>query len=792
MRSLSTIVTVLYLTLITISTQAQDFANKELGLGQWRLHAQFNNGLQVAKAGNKIYCASKTGFYYLDTDDNTLHIVGTEDGLSSNQINLIRYSKDAKTLVVVHTNFNIDLIRDGKIYTISEIRTKASIGLKNINDVYINGKYAYLSCGFGVVKINLAKQEIADTYYLAPQGQSKPINGFALFNNYFYATTDKGIYKCLANSPAISDYRTWSLDSMNNNSFLYKKKYKQITACNNQLVVNNYSAAYAQDTIYVYNTSKQWVKTVNLNNLDVSDINYVNDEIVVTNFYTSFVLNPNNLNLLRYGIVQPNGEYYSQQVITDDADGYYMADSKKGIVHCNKFFGGIASYSPSSAYFASGFRMNFIDSTLYVSGGGYDKSGFPKYSLIGVQMYKNFDWKYIFTGNKDIIFNTYVGDITSCNIDAKNKNRSYFTSWGGGLIEAKDSAGTLMGKQWNHTNSALQSQPGNFGFVAINNTVFDKNNNLWMDNTYGAKALVVKTADNNWKAFNVGLQGRTRQLLVSRNGNKWLAIAREGGIAVFNDNNTPLDESDDVYRVLNTNELSGGLHTLEINSITEDANGDIWVGTLKGVTVFYNADNVLAKSGANFEPYKAQQIKVNVTGNVEYLLETESILSIVVDNANRKWIATENSGVYLVSENGTEQIKHFDINNSPLITNEIKSIAINSLNGEVFFGHDFGIQSYKAEATQGSTTCKDIYGYPNPVRADYSGEIAVKNVYNKSQIKITDFNGNLVTQLTSLGGQALWDGKNSNGEKVPSGIYIVLVANETTGKTCKTKIMIID
>jgi Two component regulator propeller len=778
--------------MLAFISKAQTFAGKELNLGEWRLHAPFKAAKQVAKVGNKIYCAANTGLYYLDTDDNTITVLGTEQGFASNQISLLKYSKDAQTLVIIHTNFNVDLLRNGKIYNISDIKTKSIIGLKTINDVFINGTDAYLACGFGIVKINLTKQEIADTYYLVPQGQSKPVNGVTIFNNYLYASTDKGLYRCVLNNPSIADYRAWQLDSMNNNKKLYTKPYKQLTVCNNQLVVNNYSTTYWQDTLLVRTTNGNWIKPATIVNYDVSDLTTINNELVVTFTGVTFVYDPITFNSRRFGIYTPPVSYTHLQTISDDNNGYYIADQTKGIIHCNSNFEQVTTYAPSSSFFDTGFRMNFIDSTLYVAGGGYDLSGFPNYRLYGVQSYKNFEWTYNFTGSKDIVPTAYFGCTTSSNVNPKNKAQTYFTSWSAGLLEINDSAGSKVGKLYNAKNTILQDQPLNPGFLAINNTMYDKNGNLWMDNAYASKPIVVKTQDNKWYSYGVGIQNRTKQLLIARNGYKWLAFPVGQGIAVYNDNGTLDDATDDEYRVLTNNEVNGALHTLNISCMTEDANGDIWIGTDKGITVFYNADNALKKNGTNYETFNAQQIKINVTGNVEYLLETEFINSIVVDAANRKWITTANSGVYLVNENGTEQLKHFTTENSPLIVNEIKCAAINPMNGEVFFGHDFGIQSYKAEATLASNNCNEVYAYPNPVRPEYAGAIAIKNVFAKSIVKITDMAGNFVVELNSLGGQALWDGKNSKGERVPTGIYIALVSNEATGKTCKTKIMLID
>lgn len=415
------LVIIILMVQIPLISCAQTFANNELSLGQWRLHAPFKSAIQVAKVGNKIYCAANTGLYYLDTDDNTLHVIGIEQGLASNQVNILKYSKDAQTLVIVHTNYNIDLLHNGKVYNISDIKTKSIIGFKTINDVYISGSYAYLACGFGIVKINLTKQEIADTYYLVPQGQSKPVNGVVVFNNYLYASTDKGLYRCQFNNPAIADYRSWKLDSMGNNAKWYNKKFNQMTVANNQLVVNNYSPAYWQDTLMVGNAQGQWSKPSTFANYDVSDLTTIDNEIVITYSGSTLVYDASTFAFLRYGVIStPTVSYTNFQTITDNDGGYYIADNTNGIVHCDKNFGNISTYSPVSSFFNSGFRMNFIDSTLYVAGGGYDLSGFSNSRLYGVQSYKNFEWKYNFTGRKDIM-PTFFGSTTSSNVNSKNK-----------------------------------------------------------------------------------------------------------------------------------------------------------------------------------------------------------------------------------------------------------------------------------------------------------------------------------------------------------------------------------
>jgi hypothetical protein len=173
-------------------------------------------------------------------------------------------------------------------------------------------------------------------------------------------------------------------------------------------------------------------------------------------------------------------------------------------------------------------------------------------------------------------------------------------------------------------------------------------------------------------------------------------------------------------------------------------------------------------------------------------LETENVLSIAVDDANRKWIGTSKSGVFLMSADGTKQIAHFDETNSPLFSNNVKSITINHTTGEVYFGTSKGIISYRGTAIEAGDEFGDVYAFPNPVKHEYEGPIAIKGLMNNSTLKITDISGSLVYETKSEGGQAIWYGKNFNGERVSTGVYMVFCTSEDGALKKVTKILVIN
>jgi hypothetical protein len=172
------------------------------------------------------------------------------------------------------------------------------------------------------------------------------------------------------------------------------------------------------------------------------------------------------------------------------------------------------------------------------------------------------------------------------------------------------------------------------------------------------------------------------------------------------------------------------------------------------------------------------------------LFQDEDVQSIAVDGANRKWVGTKN-GLWLLSPEGDKIIYRFTQDNSPLLGNDIKKLAINPNTGELFIASTNGICSFRSTATEGGNNQENVLVFPNPVPAGYNGTIAIRGLSNNALVKITELNGQLVYQTRALGGQAIWDGKRYTGSKAASGVYLVIVRDDTGKEKIATKIVIL-
>ena len=181
----------------------------------------------------------------------------------------------------------------------------------------------------------------------------------------------------------------------------------------------------------------------------------------------------------------------------------------------------------------------------------------------------------------------------------------------------------------------------------------------------------------------------------------------------------------------------------------------------------------------------------------DYLLEGVQVNDIACDASDRKWVATENSGVYLVSQAGDKILEHYTTSNSMLPSNAVYSVFCDPRSNIVYFGTDNGLLAYNSTSSPAAEDFSEVYAYPNPVRPDYTGWITIKGLMDNSLVKIADSAGNVVAQIKSDGGMAVWDGCNVSGERVRTGVYFVFVsANngsvDSSSKGAVTKILVVN
>ena len=742
----------------------------QIPIHQWTTHAPGSKVINVEKVNDKIYAATPYEVFYYNTSDNSINKLTKVNGLSDFGIEVMRHNPYNDMIIICYSNTNIDIIdKDGNITNISDIKNKNILGDKSINDIYFIDNEAYLSCSFGIVLINLNKKEIKETYIIGENGSYLNINDITLYNNKLYAATSNGIYYADYNNKNLVDFSQWAQDS----TLIHKNlNYSEIETFNNQLLANYSRNEYNTDTLFVYDGNKWDYHAHNTPSIKRS-IRAYDDQIVMAANYSIIALGTDNkIKQLYNKNIEPFDCIYDK-----NEDVYWIADKTNSIykliprVSCNPIiFNG--------PYSNSVFELKARGEALWVAPGGYSSTWAKNWMKDGVFYYRENKWRNLNRYTKEAL--DTISDISSIAIDPIEDTKVYVGSFHKGILEFENSK---LIDIYTKENSSLGESRGS-NYIYVTGMDFDSERNLWIANSGAENMLSVKTSTNDWFSFNIGSNDISK-LIVDQNNYKWI-LTRDGDFIVFNDNNTISNTYDDTYKIINTKQGQGGLPA-EANCMALDKNGTVWIGTNDGLAQFYSTSKIF-KQGVNYDASRILVPRNDGSGQADYLLSGESVLSICVDDANNLWVGTKN-GVFYISNNGLTEYHHFTQDNSPLLSNTINSIAINK-HGDVFFGTDKGIISLRGRATEGKKTNSDVIVYPNPVRQGYSGVVGIKNLVTNSLVKITAVDGSFVTHLYSEGGQAIWDCTTLNGDKVTPGIYLIFTTDEDGKETFATKILI--
>ena len=765
---------------------------QELGVGQWRDHFPYQNLLAVAQGGDQIYAASSTAMFRYGITTGEITNLNKTNALNDVGIQGLAWNEALATMVVYYLNGNIDLLKNNTSVNIGDIKRSSVIGDKGIYNVYMDGTIAYLACGFGIVVLDLANEEIRETWFIGPSGSKVQVNAITMTPDSIYAATASGLFVANRFSSNLASFTNWH-KRVDMGTALDDGPFSEVVRFGDRLLLSVVIPGTGGDTLLVLGQDNTWSRETSSFGQVIKDMTVTADgQYVVLSHITDIRVLDQQLNLqtLIYSI---NGKFTKPQQAIRDAEGLvWIADAEQGLIRAQNTEVG-SSIVPNGPKTASAWRMAADNGTLYVATGAVSGIWDSRFQKDGIHMRKNGQWSTMDRSNSTLLdlganeFGGSVNDPICVAIDPKDPAHAFVGSWDEGLIEIRDGAPVQI---YNPTNSALSEDVNPYqGALFVSGLDYDDAGNLWITNARCNDPVVVLTNTGEWLHFSPGnLLGNNLLLgdmVAAQNGYKWMVRPRGFGILVYNNGNTIADTGDDQYKLLNAQTGTGGLPTNDVYCLAEDLDGQMWVGTAQGVAIFYSPDAIF-----NGDDYDAQQILIEQDGNVQILLETESVISIAVDGANRKWIGTQGSGVYLISADGRDQIHHFTDVNSPLPSNTITNIAIDGSTGEVYMATESGIMSYRSDATTGENdnTCATVF--PNPVRETYTGPIAITGLVRTSEVKITDVSGNLVYRTTSTGGQAIWNGNDMNGNRASTGVYLVFVSDPSGSYNCNTKLLL--
>ena len=737
----------------------------------WQGYFSYNDIRDVSQSTTAIFAASENALFSKNTNTNQIKTTNTIDGLSGQTIVSLYYSPTSNKTLVGYENGLMTVINeaDGSMLNVVDIINKQlPANIKKINHFMEYDGIVYVSCDFGIVQFNLATMLFGDTYFIGNNGAEISVTQTAVFNGYIYASTIDGIRKADITNKNLIDFNQWTQIATGG--------WSSIETFDTQLIAIN-----ASGNIHQYNSgSNSFAGFFQLPQAAI-DMRSSGNYLLITTPNSVYIYNKQMILVRQINSSQVTDTTVNFTCATSIDDKIYIGTKENGIYS--------TTISASSAFentMPSGpdrnniFALQTTATSLWAVYGDYNIFYNP-YALESYGLSK-----YNETGWLDIPYEKVFGakSMVRVIVNPNNENEVYVSSFFSGLLKIEDDIPKIL---YNQSNSGLETLTflgPSYIDVRINGTAFDKSGNLWITNSLIKNGLKSLSKSGQWQSYgidkilNASEKTSFGRLSIDKNGTKWITT-NEDGLIAFNEKNN-------VFKKITTGTDTGNLPTIDVRVAAPDNNNQLWIGTAKGLRVLSNVGSYLSEDQMTTRP-----IIILEDGLAQELMYEQFITDIVVDGANDKWIGTIDSGVFLVSPDGQETKYHFTENNSPLPSNIINDIDINSATGEVFIATDKGLVSFKGVATGANENLNNVFVYPNPVRPEYEGTVKISGLLNKATIKITDIEGNLVYETTSEGGTIEWDTTAFGKHKVASGVYMIFISAQDGIETKVKKVMII-
>ncbi|MFL2575567.1 MAG: T9SS type A sorting domain-containing protein [Flavobacteriaceae bacterium] len=734
----------------------------------WESYYSYNN-ISVGTVSNQtIVTAAENALLLFDSSQGTAETITTIEGLSGDNISALATYENV--ILVGHENgllAQIDINTKKIIFESGITRSNIiSAEKKQINHIQLVANSAYVATGFGIVEVNPETLEFGDTYYFGPTSSSIEVNQVFVFENALYAATKQGLFKTPQTNLNKLEFSSWDNLAAGNWAFLwaqdnslYAVKDEGSSLSFFQLgntvqkkatfpgVLKNVSphenGVLITVSNRVYDTDKSFVRTQTIGDLDGVKPNTFN-----------FTISLND-----------------QKWIGTSSEGLirYANDTDFDLI------------SPQGPLLNSIFDIEHLQDELWIAHGDYNLFYNPypleKYGLSSYidKQWENIPNNQLFNADsfvRTVAHPTEIGTLYAC-------------SYHGGIVAIEDNTPVAL---WDQTNSGLESltfEGPNYVSIRVRDALVDDNGNLWSITGYVQKGLKKRSPSGQWTGYDLSdavldytQEAGYSNLELYNNKILFFGGVQSGLIGVDISQSPP-----QMKRIMGGDM---GLPSDDIRSIRLDKDNRLWVGTRDGLVILYAPNRFFE------EDTQLRSVVISDGGNLRELLSGQFISDIEVDGNNQKWISTTSSGVFLISPDGSQILQHFTKENSPLPTSSVKTIGINEVSGEVYFGTLNGMVSFQGDAYAESESLSEANVFPNPVRPNFLGNVVIRGLQQKTRIKITDIAGNLVYDTTSQGGSISWNLRSFSGARVRSGVYLIFITSTDGLDSAVKKLMVIN
>ena len=762
----------------------------------WSSYFSMRSATQLVDANEKIYAVMSGNVVMYDIATAEVRQIDRfSAGLSDANVKFIGYSYSQHQLVILYSDGNIDIYdeKTGNVRNVPQFMDRPDDDF-SVNNLFVNENNAVISTNEGIIWMSVSDGVIYGRYAIGACA-----SGAVCAGRIYACPLSYGVYSALL-TDNLQDLSCW----------------KRV---DHGLVSDMYAIG---NTLYYL--APATTRNVEAGIQGVAFFSPAAEHRLLANDdFDSFAGNGKRLLAYRngyaaefavekhfdYDIYTLPTEYAVVAPASNSESGLWASVEEKGIMYAElsdagSFVPEYTAIAPDGPFCDAPYYLNFYGDKLYMTAGITDPTDSRHYTYCASFLDADGNWFDFERPSKEggwlSKHVTVFRDATSIVEDIFDPTHHFVTSGSHGVFEYRD--GRLV-TQYTQGNSSIQScsSSKSHDFVRTDAALMDKDGNLFVANNSVDTVIWCRKPDGKWIPFYHGpisKAGFFEKTLIDSKGRLWFLNRRtdgnvSGGVLCLDYGQTVDNSADDVYTYRHSSFINqdGTQFSFQAaNAIAQDRTGQIWLGTDKGLLVVEDPDTW---TNSNFYVTQVKVPRNDGTNYADYLLNGVYITSIAVDGANRKWIGTQNDGVYFVSADGKTIIHHFTKKSSPLISDNVSAVVCHPRSGEVYIATDAGLVSYQSDASEEepSLARDNLRVYPNPVRPDYSGPIVLDGLVYDTDVKVMSVGGQVVAAGTSQGGTFTWDGRGPNGQRVASGIYYFMAASPEGKESVVAKVAVV-
>ena len=747
MQRSTTIIFVAILASFVTSLQAQT-----IELSNWQTYSSMRSvRAATVDAANRIWCATSGGVFVHDPAEGTTTEFRNVNALSSLDVTAIASDSETGTVYVGAFDGSLDIASaDLQWRSIGDIRRATQYQRRRINDMLVHNKRLYIATDFGIVVFDVQRRLFLETVdRIGPLQEKTSVSSIAILRDSIWAATPAGVLAAPLGVQTLRQPSVWTaIDSSYG-----------LPATGNSIIRSNGRTVFVVNNTSVLRHNGQRFETVRTASAPILALSFRDTVGFIS--LTSGVYSIGGVPTPAWpGELRGHISYKR----TDGTHEFVGFVEGTGIVRmaADGTTAAVAINSPT----ISQFTHVRVDAQGNIWSASYDPI-----SRVGrgANRFDGTTWTTYSPATSSLIASNDIYRISPL-----RDGRVVLGSWGRGAVVV-DPSGDVQ-QVYDQRETALAGIATDPTYVLVADAALDSRGQLWMVNEQaGDRMLVSVGVDGTSRKYVNCTDPRGnlfRALAIDAAGNKWLAGPNGNGLLAYNERSTPDDESDDYclgIRSSNTNLPDNIVTALEL-----DQNGALWIGTAKGVAVISS-------------PTIATSTTIPFVRRVSALSAVQ-VNDIYVDALNYKWIATT-TGVYVLNEDGTEVVATIASASTPLLSDNVRSVAVDAGSGRAWFGHAEGLSSVQTQSMAPRATF-DVRCYPQPFRLGSGVQLTIDGLAPDTDLRILSPDGIMITALQTRGRQALWDGTDVNGRRVQPGVYVVQVRSATTKEASVGKIVV--